>query len=60
MAYQWIALGDETEDDATIKGKIKSNREQGKLIEEIKRGKKIHADVDIVDISDEDETTSLS
>jgi hypothetical protein len=30
------------------------------LIEEIKRGKKIHADVDIVDISDEDETTSLS
>ncbi len=22
MAYQWIALGDETEDDATIKGKI--------------------------------------
>jgi hypothetical protein len=30
------------------------------LIDEVKRGKKIHADIDIVDISDENEITSLS
>jgi len=34
--------------------------EQGKLIQEIRRGKEIHVDVDIMDISNENETTPMS
>ncbi len=34
--------------------------EQGKLIEEIRRGKEIQVDVDIMDIFNEDETTPMS
>jgi hypothetical protein len=59
VTYQQIAPGEETKDDATIKGEIKPNREQGKSTEEVKRGKEIPANADIMDISNEDETTPL-
>jgi hypothetical protein len=60
VAYQRIASGDKTEDDATTKGEIRSNKEQSKLTEEVRMGKEILVNVDIMDIFDEDETTSLS
>jgi hypothetical protein len=40
MAYQWITSGDEIEYDATIEQETRSNRGQGKLIEEVKKGEK--------------------
>ncbi len=60
VAYQWITSSDKTKDDATTKREIRSNKKQSKLIEKIRRGKKILIDVNIMDIFDEDETTSLS
>jgi hypothetical protein len=55
-----ITSSDETKNDAVTKGETRSNMEQGKLIEEIRRGKEIHVDVDIMDISNEDEITPMS
>jgi hypothetical protein len=55
-----ITLNDKIEDDATIEGETKPNKEQDKLIEKVKRGKEILVNVDIVDIFDEYETTPLS
>jgi hypothetical protein len=60
VAYQWIALDEETEDDVIIKGKAKQVEEEGKSNEVIKRGKHIPAYENIVDIYNEDETTPLS
>jgi hypothetical protein len=60
VTYQQIAPSEETKDDATIEGETKPNREQGKSTEEVKRGKEIPTDVDVVDISNEDDTTPLS
>jgi hypothetical protein len=53
-------LGDETKNDVTTKGEIRSNREQGKLTKEVRRRKEIHVDANIVDIIDENDTTPLS
>ncbi len=53
-------MGDEIANDATIEGDTRSNRGQNKLIEEVKRGKDMPINVDIVDISNENETTPLS
>jgi len=60
VAYQQIAPSDKTEDDATTEGEIRPNKEQGKSIEEVRKGKKILANANIVDISNDDETTPLS
>ncbi len=40
VAYQWIAPGDATKDDASIEGETKPNREQGKSTKEVKGEKK--------------------
>ncbi len=40
VAYLWITPGDETEDDATIEGKTRPNREQGKSTKKIKGEKR--------------------
>lgn len=60
VACQQIKLGDETKNDVTTKGEIRSNREQGKLTKEVRRRKEIHVDANIVDIIDENDTTPLS
>jgi hypothetical protein len=40
VAYHRIAPNEETKDDATIEGKAKQVKEEGKLTETIKKGKK--------------------
>jgi hypothetical protein len=63
VAYQRITLDEETKDDATIAGEVRQVEEDGKSIEAIEKGKQIPtnvANVDIVDIFDEDEATPLS
>jgi len=60
VTYQQIILGEETKDDVTTKGKTKPNKEQGKSTKEVKRGKEIPADADIMDIFNEDDITPLS
>ncbi len=40
VAYQWITLSDETEDDATLEGETRPNREQGKSTKEVKGEKR--------------------
>jgi len=60
VTYQQIAPGEETKDDATTERETKPNREQGKSIEEVKRGKEFPTYAYIVDISNEDDTTPLS
>ncbi len=60
MAHQWITLDGETGDDATIEGEVKQVEKEGKSAKIVKKGKKVLANVNIVDISNEDETTPLS
>jgi hypothetical protein len=60
VAYSRITPSDKTKDDATREGETKLNRKQIKLTKEVRRGKEIHVDVYIMDISYEDETTPLS
>ncbi len=40
VAYQWIIPYEETEDDATMEGKVKQVKEEGKSIEIFKKGEK--------------------
>ncbi len=60
MAYQRISPDEKTKDDVTIEGEAKQVEEECKSIKTIKKGEKIHGNVDIVDISNEYETTPLS
>ncbi len=48
------------EDDVTIEGEARQVEEEGKSTKVIEKAKQIPTNVDIVDISNEDETTSLS
>jgi AmiR/NasT family two-component response regulator len=60
VAYQWIVPNEEIEDDATIEGEVRQVEEEGKSTKVVEKVKQIFADVNIVDIFDEDETISLS
>jgi cell pole-organizing protein PopZ len=60
VACQRIARDEETEDDATIKGEARQVKEEGKSTKAVEKGKLIPIDANIVEISDEDETTPLS
>jgi len=53
-------LSDKTKDDATTERNTKSNKEQSKSPEEVRREKEITIDANIMDIFDENETTPLS
>jgi len=60
VAYQWITLNEEIEDDVGIEGEDRQVEEEGKLTEIVKKGKRIIANAYIMDISNENEITSLS
>ncbi len=60
VAYQWIGSNEETEDDVTIEGEARQVQEEGKLNEVVAKVKQILVDVNIMDISNEDETIPLS
>ncbi len=53
-------MSDKTKDDATTERNTKSNKEQSKSPEEVRREKEIPIDANIMDIFDENETTPLS
>jgi hypothetical protein len=60
VAYQQIAPNEEIEDDIAIEGEAKQVKKEGKSDKVVQKGKKVPTNVDIVDISNEDETTPLS
>jgi hypothetical protein len=60
VAYQRITPDEKTKDDATIEGEAKQVEEEGKSIEVVEKGKQIPTNVDIVDISNENETIPFS
>jgi deoxyadenosine/deoxycytidine kinase len=60
VAYQRIVPNEETKDEVTIEGEVTQVEEEGKLTEIVEKVKQILANVNIVDIFDEDETITLS
>lgn len=61
MSVFWMwHINEETKDDVGIEGEDRQVEEEGKLTKIIKKGKRIITNAYIVDISNENEITSLS